>query len=407
MPRPIDVDSLRSAAAAAGRSGYWAFDGEITVKWAFEAGLPDPATFPIDDLARIHEDVLRRDADDALQYGGGANGSIVYGWEGLRDRLLERTVARDGGELDRRSVMLTSGGAQALSLACDALLDPDDVAIVEAPSWEMVLTSARRRGAEIVAVPVDEDGLRVDLLEAVLDAARRDGRRVKLLYTIATFHTPTGVCLSLERRRRLVELAAEYDFLILEDHVYGDLRYEGDAIPTIRSLDANGRVLTVESFSKTLAPALRLGWVTGHPDVVGAVSAVRGDLGVSQWTARVMEQFLAEDRFDPHLARVNALYRRKRDVAVAALAEHCSDHVKWNTPQGGFFLWLELDPAIDGKKVMQHALAEGVYCRPGERFFGDPDEGRSFLRLSFVMVPIEELERGIAVLGRAIEASGS
>ena len=407
MADRVDFESFTSQAAGQGTSGYWSIP-DIQVRWAFEAGLPDPQTFPIDDLVRISERILRTDAADGLQYGGGAHGSIMYGYEGLRDRLAERTIARDDRSVDRRGILLTSGGVQGISLVCDAFLDPGDVVVVEAPTWGAVLASLRRRGGEPVAIPLDADGMRLDVLEQRLRELAAAGRRVKLVYTIATFHTPTGVCLSLERRRRLIELASQHDFLILEDNVYGDLRYTGDPIPTIFALDDSDRVIRVDSLSKVLAPALRLGWVTGHPDAIGALSAVRGDLGVSQWIARIAAAFLEEGLLDPHIARVNELYRRKLEVAHKALQEHCSAHVSWNAPEGGYFLWCELAEGIDGREVMKRAIAQGVVCRPGERFFGEQDPGRQFFRLAFIMVPIAEIERGIAALGRAIvESAGT
>ena len=404
MTDALDLSNLQSRAAQRGRPGYWDYP-EAQIKWAFEAGLPDPRSFPIDDLVRISERVLREDAADALQYGGGAHGSIVYGWEGLRDRLAERTRRLDGREVDRRGVLLTSGGVQGISLFCQAFLDEGDALAVELPTWEAVVGSAQRLGAEPVAVPVDGDGLRVDLLEKQLEALRAAGRRLKFVYTIATFHTPTGVCLSLERRHRLLELAREWDFLVLEDNVYGELRYTGDTLPTLFSLDTHDRVVKIDSFSKTIAPALRLGWVTGHPDAIASLSAVRGDLGVSQWLARVAEGFLAEGLYDPHLDKVRALYLEKRDVALAALEQHCAGSLSWNAPEGGYFLWCTLADGIDGREVMKRAFADGVVCRPGERFFGDPEPAKSFFRLAFTMVPIEEIEPGIAALGRAIAAS--
>lgn len=405
--RSADSERLRSlfsAAARRGRSGYLDLP-EVPVTWAFEAGLPDPATFPIEDLVRISECVLREDADDGLQYGGGYHGSVVYGWEGLRDLLAGRMREIDGREVGRRELMLTSGGVQALTAACHAFLDPGDSFAVEAPTWDAILTAARTTGAEAVGVPLDADGLRVDWLEERLPELLRRGKPLKLVYTIDTFHTPTGTCLSLERRRRLLELAEEWNFIILEDNVYGDLRYAGEPIPSMKSLDDSGLVIKVDSFSKTLAPALRIGWVTGHADAIAALSAVRGDLGASQWMARVVAQYLREGLYEPHLAKVNALYRRKRDVAIAALREHCSEWLTWTQPDGGFFLWLEVTEAVDGNQVLRHAISRGVVCRPGERFFGNPDEGRQFFRLAFTTVPEDQIEPGIAILADALRAS--
>src|SRR5690606_34464854 len=213
----------------------------------------------------------------------------------------------------------------------------------EAPTWNAVLAALGRRSADMIAIGLDADGLDLDSLEAHLERRDREGRRVKVLYTIANFNTPTGVCLSAERRRRLIELAKRWRFLVVEDNVYGDLRYDGESLPSLFSLDDSGLVVKVESFSKIVAPGLRVGWVTAHPDVIATLGGIRGDLGVSQLTARMLAAYLEEDLLDPHINEVNKLYRAKRDAAESALRRHCGDRVRWRTPEGGFFLWVELD----------------------------------------------------------------
>lgn len=406
-PAPDRIATLRSEMAKRGETPNLAFDrGEKPIGWQFDAGLPDPDLFPIDDLARISGRVLREDAFDGLQYGKAHSRSILYGYEELRQRLAERESARGGRAFSIDDVMLTSGGIGALAMAIHAFVDPGDVVIVEAPTWNLVLRTARVAGAEIVAIPVDEEGLDVDALESVLEELAASGRAPKLVYTIATFHTPTGACLSSERRRRLVELAGTWGFVIVEDDVYAELRYDGEPLPTMLSMDDEGRVLRVQSLSKTLAPALRLGWVTGSSETIAVLASVRADLGVSQWIARIADAYIREGLYDPHVARVNAVYRAKRDVCLAALASHCADAVKTSRPDGGFFLWCALDPAWDGRRVQEHALEAGVVCRPGERFFGDDsEEGRQRFRICFTTPPLERIEPGIAALGEAIRSS--
>jgi 2-aminoadipate transaminase len=389
------------------RAGSFEIPADIRIRWAFEAGLPDPATFPVGDLERLTAAVLRDDAADALQYGSPGSNGIAWGYEVLRDRIAERTERLEGRAIDRRSVMLTLGGVQAITLACRAFLDLGDLVAVEAPTWGAALTAAREVGAEAVPIPIDRDGLLVDELERRLDQLSADDRRLKMLYTIATFNTPTGWSLSLPRRRRLLEVAARHNFIVLEDNVYGELRYDGEPIPTLFSLDESGLVVKIDSFSKILAPALRIGWLTADAEVMRAIGAVKGDLGVSQWLARVVTRYMDEGKLDPHVEMVNRLYREKRDVAVRALREHCGPWVSFDVPEGGFFLWVELSADVDGEQVMRKAFAEGVMCRPGERFFGEDDASlhKQWFRLAFVMVPTDEIERGIAALGRAIAES--
>ena len=388
-------------------AGSFEMPADLKIRWAFEAGLPDPATFPIEDLERLTTDVLRDDAADALQYGSPGSNGIGWGYEILRDRIAERTHRLEGREIDRRSVMLTLGGVQAITLACRAFLDDGDLLAVEAPTWGAALTAAREVGAEALAIPMDAEGMRVDVFEDELARLAADGKQLKMLYTIATFNTPTGWSLSLPRRRRLLELADRYGFVVLEDNVYGELRYDGETMPTLFSLDESGLVVKIDSFSKILAPALRIGWMTADPEVMRAIGAVKGDLGVSQWLARVVLRFMDEGKLDPHVAMVNALYREKRDVAVQALRDHCGPWVSFDVPEGGFFIWVELSPDVDGEQVMRKAFAEGVMCRPGERFFGegDADLHKQWFRLAFIMVPTDEIERGIAALGKAIADS--
>lgn len=373
--------------------------------WLFEAGLPDPATFPSAHLARIASQLLDDESHAALQYGGGAANEVGCGYIGLRDSLARRAFEREGLDLDRDSIMLTAGAAQGLMLAFEALVDPGDAVAVEAPTWNAILAALDRRQADVLSLPLDHDGLRIDALEGELRRLAQANRRLKFVYTIANFNTPTGVCLSIERRRQLLALAAEWDFLVIEDNVYERLRYEGHDLPSLLSLDSNGRVIRVDSFSKVVAPGLRLGWVTAPPDIILALAAVRGDLGASQFTARVVDRYLGEGLLDSHLATIIDTYRIKRDATEAALHAHCDPWVTWRTPQGGFFLWVQLDDAIDPSETMRRALEGGVLCRAGERFFDDRGQGHQYFRLAFPGPALDEIERGVAVLGDAMRAS--
>lgn len=398
------IESLLTPEAARASSRYVDFP-DFEIKWAFEAGLPDPATFPIDDLTRLTERVLRTDAEDALQYGTPRQSALIYGYAGLREEIVARTPVAPGRDLGLANVMLTSGGVQAITLAVRAFLGPGDVLAVEAPTWNAVLDAAAQVGTQTVAIPMDEDGMVVDALEARITELREEGRRLKMVYTIDTFNTPTGLCLSENRRRRLLALAEQHGFVVVEDNVYGALRYDGPPLPTLFEMDTQGLVVKIDSFSKTLAPALRLGWVSGDPAAISGMAGVRGDLGVSQWLARVMAAFLREGLYEPHLERVNALYRTKRDLTDEALREHCAELTTWRRPDGGFFFWVEMAPGTDARSVMRKALAEGVVCRPGERFFGQPEDGAQFLRIAFTMVPSERIPAGIEILARSLADS--
>jgi 2-aminoadipate transaminase len=394
----IDITSLQSQAAASGFSWYMPAIEGWTMPIVFEAGLPDPATFPVDDLTRLTDLVLHR-AAEFLQYGTPMEGDLSYGFAGLRDQIVARTQRIDGRTIEKRNVLLTSGGVQGISNAAHAFLDPGDVAAVECPTWEFILRDINLIGAEPIAIPVDDDGMRVDVLEEELARLASEGKKLKLVYTIPTFNVPTGVCMSVERRRRLVELSAEHGFVVVEDNVYGDLRYDGDTLPTLFSLDGAGTVVKIDSFSKTLMPGLRLGWLSGDGAAVAAIDRVKRDLGVGQLVARVLAEYMHEGLYEPHIDEARALYRTKRDSAVAALEEHCTGLMTWNRPPGGYFIWLQLADGIDGAAVGAKAMAQGVICRPGERFFGQTGEGAGFLRLAFTLAGAEDMRRAIEILG--------
>lgn len=209
----------------------------------------------------------------------------------------------------------------------------------------------------------------MDELEETLRRLRRDGTRTKLVHTISNFNNPMGFCFSLDRRKKLLRLAAEWGLIILDDDTYGDLRYDGENIPSLYGLDESGLVLKAKTFSKTIGPALRMGWVLGDRRALAALASVRRDLGMSQIIARALAEYMKAGKFEPHVARVSAIYRSKRDAMRAYLGEYCAPFIKWNNLAGGFYLWLELSPQVDPVKLTQLAAAKGVYCRPGQSTF--------------------------------------
>ena len=403
----IDVTTLFSKAARNGPptpGGKPMQHADRPIAYNFDSGLAAEETFPIDDFARIGTEVIARDGAEAFEYGNTDYNELVYGYPELRDQIAARILARDGRDLGREGILLTSGSVQAIALAIRAFVGPGDGVVVEAPSFPYALRYMEAAGGTVLGVPVDDDGMVVEDIEARLDRLETDGIRPKMVYTISTFQLPTGSCMSVERRRKLIELAERRDLVVLEDHVYGDLRFEGEPLPTLFSLDTTSRVMLADSFSKTVAPGLRLGWLAGDPATVGAAAATRQDLGVSLWISRVMSQYIAEGKLDDHIRRANEVYHRKRDKAIAAIGEYCGPWVKYTVPHGAFYLWLELDPRVDAAKVRELALAEGVLCRPGELFFGD-ESGKQQFRLSYSHISEEQIEQGVAVLGRAIAAS--
>jgi 2-aminoadipate transaminase len=400
----VTIASLYSAQAGDGPPAFFPMP-ETPAVFNFDQGLAAPESFPRDDLIRLARLVLDRDGPEVLDYFDPATGyeELVYGYRGLREQLARWIAARQGRVLDPNGIILTSGSVQGISLAVNGYLNRGDVVVAEAASFPYGLRFMNMTGAELRTVPVDDDGMDIDALDRLLEAVAAEGKRVKMLYTIPTFQMPTNTDLSRARRERLVALAKRWRFIVLEDHVYGDLRFAGEAKPTLLGLDDSGLVIQCSSFSKILAPGLRLGWMAGTQEAIGALAAVRQDLGVGQWLARVMAEYLKEGLLEPHIAGVNAIYKSKAKTASRAVREHCGDFVKFRDPQGSFYLWLEIDDRVDWQRAARIAEREGIFFRPGERFMGEAT-GRQFLRLSYSHVSETVIGEGIAKLGAILRA---
>jgi 2-aminoadipate transaminase len=414
----VDHASLYSDLAQSGPPLFFP-DPPAPVTFNLDQGIPAEETFPMKDLKRLAVEVLEKDGPRALEYISfdydEAEDQIIYlatyielvlGYTGLRDELAKWMSAREGRDLDADNFILASGSVQAIALAINAFVNPGDGVLLEAASFPYAMRYMEMRKADIRSVAIDSQGIDVDDLERRILEMKADGVKPKLMYVIPTFQLPTCVETPVDRRKRLLELAAEHEILVLEDNIYGDLRYGGEPLPTLLSLDEHGVVMQSHGFSKIVAPALRIGWVCADKKVIEGLAAVRQDLGVSQWLARMMTAFMREGKLDPHIASVNEVYRRRRDVAAAAVREHCGEFVNFEVPQGGFYLWLELDERVEWDRVGELAAERGVMCRPGERFMADGD-ARRFLRLAYSHAPDHELVRGIEALGEAIRGAVS
>lgn len=311
----------------------------------------------------------------------------------LASRSAQRGMLVGDGEL-----MVTLGGAQVLDLAAHALLGPDDLVAVEAPTYMEALETFRNYTPHIVSYRVDDGGLDVDALAADLAGRRAANRPVpKLLYTIASFHNPTGTTLSLERRRKLLTLAEEYDFLILEDDAYGELAFGEVPVP-LKALDTAGRVIYAGSLSKVIAPGFRLGWVHAAKPLVDAMFLFKKDLE-APFAHAVATTYLGSIDFGARVAHLRNAYRERRDLMLEGLRRYMPPAATWTVPQGGYFVWVRI-PGVDTGALQEAALEEGVAYVPGQYFYFSPGEGRDYLRLSFSYIPAEKMERGLAILGR-------
>lgn len=360
-------------------------------------GFPFPDAFPTDELGEAAEAVLAEDGAAALQYGGGED------VEHLAEFVVDRAGDR-GIDTDEEGVAVTNGATHAIDGICGAVVEPGDPVAVGAPTFMGALTVFRTHGADLLGIPVDDDGMDVAALADELRARREEGRPIpKLVYVVPNFQNPTGVTMPRERRERLVELAIDFDLLVLADDAYGDLRYDGDPVEPLAAIDEEGRVLRVETVSKTIAPGVRTGWVIGHPDLVAAVG--RTTPGGSHSFARsVLGRYCAAGHFEATVADLRDAYARRRDLALELLDEHLPPGSEYSDPDGGFFVWVELPEGADAGAILDRAVEEGVAYLPGTMFYPNGGGERS-LRLSFSFASPEELERGIAALGRVTRSA--
>jgi 2-aminoadipate transaminase len=375
---------------------------------SFAGGLPDPAAFPVDAFADCAE-VLRRDGRAVLQY------SASEGYPPLRDVLIERMSDALGYDVRPDELLITSGSQQVVDLLGRALLDPGDVVVVEAPTYPGSLHCLRNAGARFAAVPTDGDGMIVDALpEVVADVERASGRRPKLIYTVPDFSNPSGASLAPERRRRLVELAAELGVPVLEDDPYGRLRYRGEARPNLKRLAGGSpSVIYAGSFSKVLAPGVRVAWTVADPALVRAMVMVRQgeDLCTSTVTQALVAEYCRRGLLERHLEHVLATYAARCGAMGAALERHLPrDLADWHEPDGGFFYWLQL-ARHDADAAFRLAVEAKVAFVPGPAFYpaadeqvGAPADGRRFARLCFTFATMEEIDEGCRRLATALAA---
>lgn len=364
---------------------------------ALTAGIPDPETLPREELLEAVGRVLRsEDARWALEYGDN------YGYMGLRELVASRVDVQPGLGYTAANVHLTGGAAQALQVIFDTFIDPGDTVVVEAPAWGGIIRWFRGFQARMEPVSLDEHGIVIEELEELLDRLDAEGRRPKLIYTIPTFQNPMGITATLERRKRLIEVAARHRVLILEDDPYGELRFAGERVPSLLTLSGGDGVIRTGSFSKVIATGLRVGWIIGPKEYIDATARMRFDNGTSPFMSYVIAAYIEAGHHEPHVAKMCAVYRSKCDAMLSALEERCSRYATWTRPDGGFFIWLKLPEGTDQNTLLAAANAEGVQFVPGTSFYPNGD-GAQYIRLAYSYEPEPAIAEGIRRLARAIE----
>jgi 2-aminoadipate transaminase len=369
-------------------------------------GLPDTSTFPPEQFAKLMSKLAATSTARALQYGP------TEGMQAALDCVIE-VMAAENTFVDREDVIITTGGQQVIDLVCKTLIDPGDVIVAEAPTYPGAIPAFSAYEASVVQIDMDDEGMPIDELERVLDELEREGRRPKLIYTIPNFQNPGGVTMSLERRKRLVALARARELLVLEDNPYGLLRYEGEPLPTLYSLDASTTprggasdfVIYLGTFSKILSPGVRLGWVVAPRPVLEKLNL--GKQGADLCSASVTQLFVSTYFEEPgvhggpawleYLGQLKELYRVRRDVMLEALEEHFVADAHWTVPGGGLFIWATLPSYIDTTDLL--ARSETVAFVPGRAAYMDGTGGASSMRLNFAGSSEDVIREGIRRIG--------
>ena len=359
----------------------------------FAGGLPALETLPVKFISDVITKALAENPGLALMYG------VTDGYDVLISRLIEK-MQKMGVDMSQNGLMVTSGGQQVIDLAAKTLLNEGDTVVCEAPTFVGGLNVFKSYNAKPVTVEMGKDGLDLDQLEALLKTTR-----VKLLYTIPTFQNPTGVTMPLENRKRLLELASKYDFIIIEDNPYGELRFSGQDVPTIKSLDTEGRVIYAGSFSKILSPGLRVGWGVGPKPIIEKMVVAKQvvDVHTTMLAQIVAAELLADPSYDTHIENCRNLYRKKCKLMMDCIDKEFPDTVSRTNPEGGLFLWCTIKGDVDTVELLEKAVEKKVAFIPGYTFMVDTSKKYNTFRLNYSTTPEADIIKGIHLLGSVLK----
>ena len=363
-------------------------------------GWPDPVKFPITAIRRIFDDLMVKHGDQMLQYGS------TEGLEDLRQVLAERMKTEGLIDAAPENLIITHGSAQGMHLAAQVFIDRKDVVIVGLPTYFGGPGAVRARGGKVVGVPVDRDGLNPNRLRQEIKLLKAAGKRVKGVYVIPNFQNPSGVTLSLERRRQLVGLAETHDLVVFEDDPYADLRFEGERLVSLKSMDRKGRVIHLRSLSKTFVPGVRLGWAFGESGAIRQMVVAKqfSDAATNTPAQYILMEFIRLGLLDKQIQENIKFYRAKRDFMLAQMDRHFPREATWNRPQGGFFIFVKLPKNMDADELFQRAVDKDVAFVTGQPFFVD-GSGQNTFRLSYSQVGEEDMEAAIREIGNLIKDS--
>lgn len=380
---PLKASAIREIFKMLGKPGIISFAG----------GIPSPELFPTEDWGRLFNEIATNEGSKAFVYG------VTEGYAPLTEKVIKINEKNNvGKDFDR--TIITTGAQQAIDLLVKSLVNEGEGVICENPSFIGTLNGIRSYRAVLHGVEMDDEGIRCDLVEEILK-----NNNIKLIYTIPTFQNPTGITQSLARRKKLLELAEKYDCYILEDNPYGDLRFSGEAVPTIKSMDDNGRVIYVGSFSKTLAPGLRVGFITGHKDIIDRVIVCKqvNDVHTPLINQMMVNKYIEEFDFDAHIQKGCELYGHKCALMLDCMDKYFPSEVSYTRPEGGIFIWCTMPEYIDSQDVFKESLDKGVAFVPGNTCMVDIEAKSNCFRLNYTTMPDDKIEEGIKILGEILK----
>ncbi|MBQ4527268.1 MAG: PLP-dependent aminotransferase family protein [Clostridia bacterium] len=359
---------------------------------SFAGGIPSPELFPTKEWGELMKDIFDTEGSKALVYG------VTEGYAPLVE-IVDDINSKNGVGKDFDRTIITTGAQQGIDLLLKSMINEGDGVICEDPSFIGTLNSIRSYRATLHGVAMDECGIRTDLVEEILKE-----NKIKLIYTIPTFQNPTGITQTVERRKKLLELAEKYDCYILEDNPYGDLRFKGEVVPTIKSMDTNGRVIYVGSFSKTLSPGLRVGFITGHQAIIDRVIVCKqvNDVHTPLINQMLVERYIKNYDFDAHIQKGCDLYGHKCALMLECMDKYFPENVTYTRPEGGIFLWCTVPEGIDTQPIFKECIDNGVAFVPGSTCMVDIEAPSNCFRLNYSTMPDDKIEQGIKIIGEVL-----
>ena len=361
---------------------------------SFAGGLPAPELFPVKEIAQVSHDLVLKEGQKLLQY------ATTEGRPTLREKIAKRMTEKYGTPVDMNDILITTGSQQCLDFAGKLFLDPGDVVLCESPSYLGALNAFNAYQPVFKEVPTDGEGIIPEELDKILATTPK----CKFIYVIPDFQNPTGICWSLERRKKFIEVINKYDLPVFEDNPYGELRYRGESFPTLKSMDTKGLVSFLGTFSKIFCPGLRLGWIAGPHTIVEKFVMIKqsADLHTSNFDQGVADAYMDSYDLDAHVKEIVELYGHRRDLILKTMEEEFPEGVEFTRPDGGLFLWVTVPEGVSARKVFDKCIEQKVAAVIGDAFYPNDKTDRS-MRVNYSCMPDDKIVEGVKRMARAIK----